>query len=85
MQLTDKHQQYWRKTLRMTFALLAVWFTVSFVLTYFARDLSFIFAGWPFSFYMAAQGSLIVFVFIIWFYAWRMSQLDDEFGVAEED
>jgi putative solute:sodium symporter small subunit len=83
MQLTDKHREYWSKNLRITAVLLAIWFVVTFVLGYFARELSFNFFGWPFSFYMAAQGSLIIYVIIIWFYARYMNNLDIEYGVEE--
>ncbi len=83
MQLTDRHREYWSKNLRITAVLLAIWFVVTFVLGYFARDLSFNFFGWPFSFYMAAQGSLIIYVIIIWFYARYMNNLDIEYGVDE--
>ncbi len=85
MQLTDKHRQYWQKNLRLTAVLLAVWFVATFGVAYFARDLNFTFFGWPFSFYMAAQGSLIIYVVIIWFYARTMNRLDQEHGVAEGD
>jgi putative solute:sodium symporter small subunit len=83
MQLTDKHREYWSRNLRITAVLLAIWFVVTFVLGYFARDLSFNFFGWPFSFYMGAQGSLIIYVIIIWFYARYMNNLDIEYGVEE--
>ncbi|MBU6273048.1 MAG: DUF4212 domain-containing protein [Betaproteobacteria bacterium] len=85
MALTARHREYWRKNLTMTGILLAVWFIVTFVLSYYARDLSFDFFGWPFSFYMAAQGSLIVYVLIIAFYAGYMNRLDREYGVDEEE
>ena len=39
--------------------------------------------GFPFAFYMGAQGSLIIYVLIIWYYARRMNQLDKEYGVHE--
>jgi putative solute:sodium symporter small subunit len=84
MQLTEGQQEYWRKTLRITAILLSIWFVVTFVMAYFARDLNFNFFGWPFSFYMAAQGSLIIYVLIIGFYARYMNRLDQEYGVAEE-
>jgi putative solute:sodium symporter small subunit len=83
MQLTESHRQYWQKNLNITAVLMAVWFVVTFVVGFFARDLSFTFFGWPFSFWMASQGSLIVYVVIIWFYARYMNQLDQEHGVAE--
>ena len=85
MQLTESHRQYWRKNLNITAILLGVWFVVTFVVTYFARDLSFNFFGWPFSFWMAAQGALVVYVAIIWYYAHYMNKLDQEHGVAEAE
>ncbi|MCU0950164.1 MAG: DUF4212 domain-containing protein [Burkholderiaceae bacterium] len=86
MQLTQKHQDYWRKNLNMTVVLLAIWFVATFVMAFFARPLAEInFFGWPFSFYMAAQGSMVIYLLIIWFYAKRMKKLDEEFGVAEGD
>ena len=47
--------------------------------------LSFSFFGWPFYFYMGAQGSLIVYVLIIWFYARYMNRLDRQYEVGEGD
>jgi putative solute:sodium symporter small subunit len=83
MQLTEKHLEYWSKNLRITAILLFIWFVATFVLGYFARDLSFNFFGWPFAFYMAAQGSLIIYVIIIWYYARFMNNLDREYDVHE--
>jgi putative solute:sodium symporter small subunit len=83
MQVTDSQRRYWNKTLTITATLLGIWFVVTFVVSYFARDLSFNFFGWPFSFWMGAQGSLIIYVAIIWFYASYMNNLDNEHGVAE--
>lgn len=85
MQLTERHREYWSKNLRITGILLAIWFFVTFVIGYFARDLDFTFFGWPFSFWVAAQGALIVYVIIIWFYARYMNRLDQSYGVAEEE
>jgi putative solute:sodium symporter small subunit len=80
-----RREEYWSRNLRMTAILLGVWFVVTYVVAFMARDLTFSFFGWPFSFYMAAQGSLIIYVAIIWYYAHYMSQLDREFGVEEEE
>ena len=85
MQLTEKHRQYWSKNLRITSILLAIWFFVTFVIGFFARDLNFTFFGWPFSFWVGAQGALIVYVVMIWYYARTMNRLDQEHGVAEEE
>jgi putative solute:sodium symporter small subunit len=83
MQLTARHHEYWRKNLRITAFLLSIWFSVTFVLVFFARDLDFKFFGWPFSFWVAAQGALVVYCAIIYFYARYMNKLDREYGVAE--
>ncbi|MGB9150149.1 MAG: DUF4212 domain-containing protein, partial [Burkholderiales bacterium] len=67
----------------VTGSLLAIWFVVSFGLTYFANALTFDFFGWPFSFYMSAQGALIIYMLIIWLYARYMNRLDQQYGVSE--
>lgn len=83
MQLTEKHKEYWKKNLRITAILMAIWFVVTYVVGFMARDLSFNFFGWPFSFWMASQGALVVYCLIIWYYARYMNRLDQEYGVAE--
>lgn len=86
MQLTERHLEYWRKNLRITAVLLAIWFVVTFVVGYYAREVfSFNFFGWPFSFWMGAQGALIVYVALIWYYARTMNKMDNEYGVHEGD
>lgn len=86
MQLTERHREYWRKNLTLTAILLAIWFVVTYVVGFFARDLNAITVfGFPLGFYMGAQGSLIIYVVIIFFYAVRMNKLDKEYGVSEED
>ena len=83
MQLTESHKQYWQKNLRMTTFLLAIWFVVTYVVGYDARELNFNFFGWPFSFWVGAQGALVVYVLIIAYYAHYMNNLDKEYGCAE--
>ena len=86
MQLTEKHRQYWSRNLKITAVLLFIWFLVTFVMGYFAIPLAEInFFGWPLSFYMAAQGSLIIYVVILYYYAKKMRRLDVEYGVDEGD
>lgn len=86
MQLTEKHREYWRRNLKLTAILLSIWFVVTFVVIWFARELNeIVIAGFPLAFYMGAQGALIVYVIIIWFYARRMNELDKEYGVQEEE
>jgi putative solute:sodium symporter small subunit len=86
MQLTEKHQEYWRKNLAVTGILLLVWFIVTFVEAWFARELNGITVfGFPLAFYMSAQGSLAIYVAIIGIYALIMRKLDLEYGVDEGD
>jgi putative solute:sodium symporter small subunit len=84
VELTAKHHEYWRKNLFITALLLFVWFVATFVEGWYARELNSItFLGFPLGFYMSAQGSLIIYVAIIGFYAWYMNKLDREYGVDE--
>ena len=84
MRLAQKHRDYWLRNLKMTAALLTIWFVVTFVVSYFARDLgTFTVLGFPLGFYMGAQGALIIYVVIIWYYARYMNNLDKEYDVHE--
>ncbi|NUT17349.1 MAG: DUF4212 domain-containing protein [Cupriavidus sp.] len=73
-----RHRLAWHRNLRWICGLLSVWFTVTFVVAWFARDLRFDFFGWPFSFWVGAQGALVVYVLMAALYAWRMNRDDAE-------
>ncbi len=80
-----RREAYWKKTLTVTAILMAIWFVVTYVVAWFAVPLNeFTFLGFPFAFYMGAQGSLVVYVLLIIFYARYMNRLDREYGVSEE-
>ena len=81
----ERLRAHWRRNLRLTSVLLAIWFVVTFVMAWFARDLSFNFFGWPFAFYMGAQGALIVYLLLVGYYAYAMNRLDRRYGVDEGD
>jgi putative solute:sodium symporter small subunit len=84
MELTQKHREYWHKNLTITAILLAIWFIVTFIIGWFARELNqFTFIGFPLAFYMGAQGSLIIYILIIWYYAHYMNKLDIQYDVHE--
>jgi len=86
MELTEKHHEYWRKNLAVTAILLLIWFIVTFVEAWYARELNgMTFFGFPLGFYMSAQGSLAIYVAIIGYYAWHMGKLDKEYNVDEGD
>ena len=85
MQVSENLQRYWSKTLRLTSILMVIWFVATFVVAYYARELSFNFFGWPFSFWVASQGALVVYVLIIGYYAYYMNRLDIAHNVDEEE
>ena len=86
MELTDRHREYWRKNLVITAVLLFIWFLVTFVEAWFARELNQItFFGFPLAFWFSAQGSLAIYVAIIGVYAYLMGKLDKEYQVDEGD
>jgi putative solute:sodium symporter small subunit len=82
MKLTDA---YWQKTRRLTLFLLIIWGLITFVLSWFSSWLNqWQFLSFPLGFYMAAQGSLLIFLLLIWIYNRRMRQLDAEYGIDDE-
>lgn len=78
-------RQHWIKTRNLTYIVLVIWAIFAFVVPWYAKALnSFTFIGFPLGYYFIVQGSLIVFVLLIFFQNWRQDQIDDEFGVGEE-
>jgi putative solute:sodium symporter small subunit len=75
----------WRSCLRLTALLLLIGFIVTFGVAFFARALSGSLFGWPFSFWIAAQGTLLVYLALVCVYARVMHRLDIAHGVAEDD
>ena len=81
-----QRDEYWRYNVRLTTVLLAIWFVVTFLISgLWASWLNqWTIIGFPLGYYMAAQGSLAIFVIEIAVYAWLMNKKDDEFGIREE-
>ena len=79
-------EQYWRKTRGLMWLCLAIWVIFGFVIHAFATQLNqIVIFGFPLGFYMAAQGSLIVFVVLIFWFARRQNEIDEEYGMAEDE
>ncbi|MCY4467781.1 MAG: DUF4212 domain-containing protein [Thiotrichales bacterium] len=77
---------HWRRTRSLMWVTLAIWFVFSFVVHWFADALNgATFLGFPLGFYMAAQGSLFVFVVLIFWFARTQDRIDRECGMAEDD
>lgn len=80
-----KRDVYWRANLRLIAVLLAVWALVSFVFGILLIDElnTWKIGRLPLGFWFAQQGSIYVFVILVFFYAWRMDRLDRRYGVDE--
>ena len=76
--LDDLEQRLWRRRMRVTGGLLALWFAVTFGVAFFARELDFVVFGWPLSFWVAAQGALLVYMALVVMYARQMGRIDEE-------
>ena len=84
---TDSAQReaHWQKTRNLMIIHLVIWFIFAFVVHWFAPQLNkFSFLNFPVGFYMAAQGSLAVFVVQLFVFAKQQDNIDREFGVAED-
>lgn len=81
----DSHG-YWKATLGLLTKILIIWFLVSFGAgILFAPMLNNIsLGGYPLGFWFAQQGSMYIFVALIFIYAWRMGEIDKKFDVHEE-
>jgi putative solute:sodium symporter small subunit len=76
-------ESHWRKTYWLTVVVLAIWLVFSFGVHWVATDLNaYTFMGFPLGFYLAAQGSLIVFVVTIFVQNWVQDGIDDAYERA---
>jgi len=80
-----KLQAYWKYNVRLTTFTMIVWFVVTYMAIFFAPQLNtIVIFGFPLGYYMGAQGSLIIFVWLIFNYAFKMNKADVDYGVQEE-
>ena len=79
--------RYWQANKRLLGKLLVVWFIVSYGCGILLVDVlnAIHIGGYPLGYFFAQQGSIYVFLFLIFFYAWRMNKIDREFGVQEQE
>ncbi len=81
----QRRKLYWLRNRQLTLALLLVWFLVTYVASYFADGLNnVVFFGFPMGFYMAAQGSLIIYVLVVGCYALMMRRLEKKYGIEDQ-
>lgn len=83
----EQRKSYWHYNIKLTIILLVIWFVVTYLISgLWAGWLNqFSFLGFPLGYYMAAQGSLAIFVIEIAVYAYLMNKLDTEYGIVEGD
>ena len=76
---------YWRANLRLLATLMTIWFAVSFGAGILFRDFldQFMLGGFPLGFWFAQQGSIYVFVALIFFYSWKMKRIERRFGLDD--
>ncbi len=81
-----KLKEYWKNNLKYLVALLSIWFFVSYVLGIFLADPlnSIQIGGFKLGFWFAQQGSIYVFVALIFTYVSLMNKLDKEYDVHED-
>ena len=83
---TSQKELHWHRTRRLMLIHLTIWFIFSFVIHWFAPQLNKAPSiGFPLGFYMAAQGSLIVFVVQLFLFAKQQEKIDRECGMAEDE
>lgn len=84
--VAERNRLYWSENLRLISILLVIWFAVSYVPVLFVEALNnIVIAGFPLGYYMGSQGSLVVFVIEIFYYAYAMNKLDDKYGLSDRD
>ncbi len=81
----EQARAHWSRTRGLMWTVLVLWFVFSFGIHIFVSALNeIVIFGFPLGFYMAAQGSLLAFVILIFWYAGRQNAIDEEYGVSED-
>lgn len=82
---SDTRQEHWRRTRNLTIIVLVLWFIFAFVVHWFANGLNGAsFLGFPLGYYFAVQGSLAIFVILIFGQNWFQDRIDDDTGLHGE-
>ncbi|MDO5693858.1 MAG: DUF4212 domain-containing protein [Pseudomonadota bacterium] len=84
-ELTERDHAYWRANVKLIAFCLSIWALVSYGFGILLRPMlsGIAIGGTDLGFWFAQQGSILTFLFLVFFYAWRMNKLDKEFGLEE--
>ena len=76
---------YWRANIRLLATLMTIWFAVSFGAGILFRSFldQFMIGGFPLGFWFAQQGSIYVFIVLIFYYAWKMKRIERDFDLDD--
>ena len=80
-------REYWRANVRLLVTLMAIWFAVSFGAGIVFRPFldQFMIGGFPLGFWFAQQGSIYVFIGLIFYYSWKMHRIEQAFELDDDD
>ncbi|GAB4124654.1 MAG: DUF4212 domain-containing protein [Roseiflexaceae bacterium] len=85
MDRKQRAEAYWKENSRLIMTLLAIWFVVAYIPPLFIEQFNqIVIAGFPLGYYMGSQGSLIVFVVLIFYYAFAMNKMDKKYGLKDK-
>ena len=77
-------EKHWDKTKGLMFVTLIIWFIFGYLIFMFGSSLnSASILGYPLAYYMCAQGSIVAFVVLIFWFANKQEKIDEEFGFTE--
>jgi len=80
--MSSKQHAHWAKTKSLTFTTLGIWAVLSFVIHWFGEGLNS--SAFPGAYFMAGMGSQIAFAILVFWFATRQNQIDEEFGFGED-
>jgi putative solute:sodium symporter small subunit len=78
-------EEYWQANVRLITILLIIWAAITFIPPLFINQFNqIVIAGFPLGYYIGGQGALIIYVVMIFYYAWYMNRLDEHYGMVDK-
>ncbi len=83
---SEQRTRHWERTRNLTIIVLVIWFVFALLVHWFAKSLNGVsFIGFPLGYYLAVQGSLIIFVLLIFFQNWQQDKIDTDAGLSGDE